>query len=153
MTAKEIHFGDDSRARFLRGVNLLANAVKVTLGPKGRNVILEIRAGAGGDEAGLFAGDLFRMYSQYCEHRGWKIGIIDVSANEIGGYKEVVFAIEGKGAYGALRYESGGHRVQRVPATESQGRIHTSTATVAVLPEPEQVEPLEFDIGISCGRL
>ncbi len=105
-----------------------------------RNAILEIRAGAGGEESALFAADLFRMYSRYAERRGWKVKVLDSHPTPLGGYKQIVFAVEGKGAYGRLRYESGVHRVQRVPVTESGGRIHTSTATVAVLPEAEEVE-------------
>lgn len=109
-----------------------------------RNAIVEIRAGTGGDEAALFAGDLFRMYSRYVEEKGWKLGLIDASASEIGGYKDVTFSVEGKEAYGHLRYESGGHRVQRVPVTESAGRIHTSAATVAVFPEAEPEDDIEI---------
>jgi peptide chain release factor 1 len=105
-----------------------------------RNVYLEIRAAAGGDEAAIFAGDLFRMYSRYVERQGWKIEILSSSAGEHGGYKEIISRIIGRGAYGALKFESGAHRVQRVPDTEAQGRIHTSTCTVAVLPEPEEIE-------------
>ena len=106
-----------------------------------KNVIMEIRGGAGGDEAAIFAGDLFRMYSKYIEkQKGWKASIISSNAPELGGYKEVIFSVEGDGVYGKLKYESGVHRVQRVPVTESGGRIHTSTATVAVLPEAEDVE-------------
>ena len=105
-----------------------------------KNVIVEIRAGAGGDEAGLFAGDLFRMYSMYAESKGWKTEIMSTSGQGIGGFKEVIFMINGKGAYSRLKYESGVHRVQRVPTTESSGRIHTSTATVAVLPEAEDID-------------
>ncbi len=105
-----------------------------------KNVIVEIRGGAGGDEAALFAGDLFRMYSRYAEKQGWKVGIIDANAPDLGGFKEVVFSVDGMGAYSKLKYESGVHRVQRVPATEASGRIHTSTCTVAVLPEAEDVE-------------
>lgn len=103
-------------------------------------IIVEIRAGTGGDEAALFAGDLFRMYSRYAERHGWKTEMIDANLGGMGGYKEVVFSIQGAGSYRMLKHESGVHRVQRVPATESAGRIHTSTATVAVLPEPEEVE-------------
>jgi len=102
-----------------------------------RNAIMEIRAGTGGDEAALFAGDLLRMYSRFAETRGWKIGMIDASVSEIGGYKEAVFSVEGQNVYGMIKYESGTHRVQRVPVTESSGRIHTSAATVAVFPEAE----------------
>ncbi|HVY62974.1 MAG TPA: peptide chain release factor 1 [Planctomycetota bacterium] len=105
-----------------------------------RNVIVEIRAGTGGDEASLFAADLFRMYSRYAERNRWRVEVMDANASEVGGFKEVVFAVKGDGAFRALRYESGGHRVQRVPKTETQGRIHTSMATVGVLPEAEEVD-------------
>jgi peptide chain release factor 1 len=105
-----------------------------------RNVIMEIRAGTGGDEAALFAADLFRMYSRYAERRGWSVEILSANEIGIGGFKEVIFMVKGRGAYSRLKYESGVHRVQRVPATESQGRIHTSTATVAVLAEVDDVE-------------
>jgi peptide chain release factor 1 len=105
-----------------------------------RKVIVEIRAGVGGDEATLFARDLFGIYRRYCESHGWRVEELDVSPSEIGGFKEVVFAVEGDGAWRRLRFESGGHRVQRVPATEAQGRIHTSAATVAVLPEETEAE-------------
>src|ERR671925_266932 len=105
-----------------------------------KNVYLEIRAGAGGDEAALFAADLFRMYSRYAEKHGWKVELVDVNTIGIGGFKEVVALIRGKGVYSRLKYESGVHRVQRVPATEASGRIHTSTATVAILPEAEDVD-------------
>jgi peptide chain release factor 1 len=105
-----------------------------------RNVYLEIRAGAGGDEAGIFAADLLRMYGRYAENRGWKTQIVDENSTGVGGYKEVIMAIKGKGAYSRFKFERGVHRVQRVPVTESQGRIHTSTATVAVLPELDDVD-------------
>jgi len=105
-----------------------------------RNIIMEIRAGTGGDEAGLFAGDLFRMYSRFAERNRWKVEVLESSPTELGGFKEIIFAIHGKGAYSRLKYESGVHRVQRVPTTEAGGRIHTSTATVAVLPEAEEVD-------------
>jgi peptide chain release factor 1 len=105
-----------------------------------RKVIVEIRAGTGGDEATLFAADLYRIYRRFAESKRWKIEDLDVSTNDVGGFKEVVFAVEGDGAWSKLRYESGGHRVQRVPETEAQGRIHTSAATVAVLPEAEAVD-------------
>jgi peptide chain release factor 1 len=105
-----------------------------------RNTVLEIRAGTGGDEAGLFAADLFRMYSRYAEARGWRMEVLSSSATGLGGFKEVVALVSGEGAYGRLKYEGGVHRVQRVPATETQGRIHTSAVTVAVLPEAEDVE-------------
>lgn len=105
-----------------------------------KNVYIEIRAGAGGDEAGIFAADLLRMYTRYAEARGWKTQILDENRTGVGGYKEVTMAVKGKGAYSRFKFESGVHRVQRVPQTESQGRIHTSTATVAVMPEVEDVE-------------
>ena len=120
-----------------------------------RNVIMEIRGGVGGEEAALFAGDLFRMYSRYAEKQGWKTDIVDMNATEIGGYKEISFAVEGFGAYSKLKYESGTHRVQRVPITESGGRIHTSAVTVAVLPETDEVEvgikPSELRIDTYCA--
>jgi peptide chain release factor 1 len=122
----------------------LAEDLKMMLLPKDprddKNVIVEIRAGAGGDEAGIFGADLFRMYARYAETRGWKVEVITQHASGVGGYKNVVFEIKGHGAYSRLKYESGVHRVQRVPATESQGRIHTSTATVAVLAEVDPVD-------------
>jgi peptide chain release factor 1 len=105
-----------------------------------KNVVLEIRAGAGGDEAALFAADLFRMYSRYAERQGWRVEVLNMSDSGTGGVKEVTAIIEGRGVYSRLKYESGVHRVQRVPATEASGRIHTSTATVAVLPEAEEVD-------------
>jgi peptide chain release factor 1 len=111
------------------------------------NIFLEIRAGTGGDEAAIFAGDLFRMYSKYAERRRWPIEIISAREGEHGGYKEVVSRIAGNNIYGRLKFESGAHRVQRVPATESQGRIHTSACTVAVLPEPDEVEAIEINAG------
>ncbi len=111
-----------------------------------KNVIVEIRAGAGGDEAGIFAADLFRMYSRYAEDHGWKVNVVSANETGVGGFKEIIFEVRGKGAYSRLKYESGVHRVQRVPVTESQGRIHTSTATVAVLAEIDDVE-IEIDPG------
>ena len=122
-----------------------------------KNVIMEIRAGAGGDEAGIFASDLFRMYTRYAEAQKWKTHIVDAHNTGVGGFKQVTFEIVGKGAYSRLKFESGVHRVQRVPATESQGRIHTSTATVAVLPEIDAVEieinpsDLQIDVYTSSG--
>ena len=107
------------------------------------NLFLEVRAGTGGDEAALFAGDLFRMYARYAERRRWVVEVVSASEGEHGGYKEIVARIEGKGAYSRLKFESGTHRVQRVPATESQGRIHTSAATVAILPELDEVDEIE----------
>jgi peptide chain release factor 1 len=106
----------------------------------GKNAILEIRAGTGGDEAGIFAGDLFRMYQRFAEKMGWRLNVMDFTAGSSGGYKEIVCEISGEDVYGKMKYESGVHRVQRVPATETQGRVHTSAATVAVLPEMEEVE-------------
>jgi peptide chain release factor 1 len=110
-----------------------------------RNVFMEIRAGTGGDESALFAGDLLRMYMRYCERRGWRTEILSESPSELGGYKEVVIRIEGDNVYGALKFESGGHRVQRVPATETQGRIHTSACTVAVLAEPDEAVAIQIN--------
>jgi len=122
----------------------LEEELKVLLIPKDpdddKNVICEIRAGAGGDEAALFAGTLFRMYSMYCDRKGWKLQVLNENATELGGYKEISFMVKGEGAYGRLKYESGVHRVQRVPETEASGRIHTSTASVSVLPEVGDVE-------------
>lgn len=120
-----------------------------------KNAIIEIRAGTGGDEAALFAGDLFRMYSHFCENRGWKTELINSNSLGIGGYKEIIFAVKGENAYGLLKYEAGTHRVQRVPETEKQGRVHTSTATVVVLPEAEEVDieikPNEIRIDTFCS--
>ena len=110
-----------------------------------KNIFLEIRAGTGGDEAALFAGDLFRMYSRYAEQQRWKLEIISESLGEHGGYKEIIVRIEGHGAYSRLKFESGGHRVQRVPETESQGRIHTSACTVAIMPEVDAVEEIDLN--------
>lgn len=125
-------------------IPVIENELKLLLLPKDpnddKNVIVEIRGGAGGDEAALFASDLFRMYSMYAESRRWKIDVMNSNMTDIGGIKEISFSIEGNGAYSRLKYESGVHRVQRVPTTESSGRIHTSTVTVAVLPEVEDVE-------------
>lgn len=111
----------------------------------GRNVWLEVRAGTGGDEAALFAGDLFRMYSRYAESRGWRVEIISASPGEMGGYKEIISRVAGEGVYARLKFESGAHRVQRVPATESQGRIHTSACTVAIMPEADEVEAVDIN--------
>ena len=113
-----------------------------------KNVIMEIRGGTGGDEAALFAGDLFKMYSKYCEMKGWKIAISSFNEGTAGGFKEIIFSVTGEKVYGTLKYESGVHRVQRVPATETQGRVHTSAASVAVLPEAE-----EFDVVINEGEI
>jgi len=111
----------------------------------GRNVFLEIRAGTGGDEAAIFSGDLFRMYSRYAERRGWRVEILSENEGEHGGFKEVIARVEGENVYGKLKFESGAHRVQRVPETESQGRIHTSACTVAVLPEPDEKQAIEIN--------
>ncbi|WP_448519227.1 peptide chain release factor 1 [Rhodoflexus sp.] len=123
---------------------VLEEEIKQLLIPKdpndSKNVILEIRAGAGGDEASLFAGDLMRMYQRFAEQQGWKVELIDYTEGTAGGYKEIICSVSGEDVYGMLKYESGVHRVQRVPATETQGRIHTSVASVAVLPEAEEVE-------------
>ncbi len=122
-----------------------------------RNAIIEIRAGAGGDEAGLFAGDLYRMYQYYAEHQGWSLEVMSVNAQGIGGFREVIFALSGKDVYGRMKYEAGVHRVQRVPQTEASGRIHTSAASVAVLPEVEEIEveinpnDLRIDVFRSSG--
>ena len=137
----------------------LLDEIKILLVPKDpndeKNVMLEIRAGTGGDEAALFAGDLFRMYSRYAERQGWKIDVMNLSDTGGGGIKEVVALIEGRNVYSRLKYESGVHRVQRVPTTEASGRIHTSTATVAVLPEAEevdiQVDPKDLRIDTFCS--
>lgn len=122
----------------------LEHELRILLLPKDpldeKNVIVEIRAGAGGDEAALFAGELFRMYQRYAENRGWRSEVLDSHPTELGGFKEIIFAVNGEGAYSRLKYESGVHRVQRIPVTESGGRIHTSTVTVAVLPEAEEVD-------------
>ncbi len=122
--------------------------IRILLIPKdpqdSKNAILEIRAGTGGDEASIFAGDLFRMYQKYCESKGWKFESVDMTEGTVGGFKEVIVNVSGKDVYGTLKYESGVHRVQRVPQTETQGRVHTSAATVAVLPEAE-----EFDIELN----
>lgn len=139
----------------------LQGELQVLLLPKDpnddKNVIVEIRAGTGGEEAALFAGTLFRMYSRYAEDQRWKVDMLSSNATELGGFKEVIFVIEGQGAYSRLKFESGVHRVQRIPATEAGGRIHTSTATVAVLPEAEEVElhidpnDLKIDVYRSSG--
>lgn len=123
----------------------------------GKNAVVEIRGGTGGDEAAIFAGDLFKMYTKYCESKGWKTEVTSFSEGTIGGYKEIIFAVSGDNVYGTLKYESGVHRVQRVPVTETQGRVHTSAATVAVLPEAEEVDveinpaDLEFQTSRSSG--
>jgi peptide chain release factor 1 len=142
-------------------INRMEHEIKSMLLPQDprdrRNVIVEIRAGTGGDEAALFAADLFRMYSRFAERQGWSVEILSANEIGIGGYKEIIFLVKGRGAYSRLKYESGVHRVQRVPVTESQGRIHTSTATVAVLAEVDEVEidipenDLRMDVYKSAG--
>jgi peptide chain release factor 1 len=133
-------------------IDNLERDLRIALLPKDadddRSVVLELRAGTGGDEAAIFAGDLFRMYQRYAEARGWRVDVVSTSEGTAGGYKEIIAEIEGRGAFARLRFESGAHRVQRVPATETQGRIHTSAATVAVLPQAEEV-----DVAISDGEL
>ncbi|QHA38015.1 peptide chain release factor 1 [Rossellomorea marisflavi] len=125
-------------------ITALEERLKILLIPKDpnddKNVIMEVRGAAGGDEAALFAGDLYRMYSRFAESQGWKIEVMEANSTGVGGYKEIIFMINGNGAYSKMKYENGAHRVQRVPETESGGRIHTSTATVACLPEAEEVE-------------
>ncbi|SHE93039.1 peptide chain release factor 1 [Vibrio gazogenes] len=125
-------------------IEQLTDTLQILLLPKDpndeRNCFLEIRAGAGGDEAGIFAGDLFRMYSRFAERKGWRIEVMSFSEAEHGGYKEMIAKVDGDGVYGTLKFESGGHRVQRVPATESQGRVHTSACTVAIMPEIPEAE-------------
>ena len=137
----------------------LETALQKALLPKDpnddRNIFLEIRAGTGGDESALFAGDLFRMYSRYAERQGWRVEVISANESELGGYREIIARIVGEGAYSRLKFESGGHRVQRVPATETQGRIHTSACTVAVLPEADEIGDVEInpaDIRIDTFR-
>jgi peptide chain release factor 1 len=137
----------------------LFEGLKIALLPKDPNdekdIIMEIRAGTGGEEAGLFAADLFRMYSRYAQSKGWKMDIISLNESGIGGFKEIILEVKSKGAYSQLKYESGVHRVQRVPTTEASGRIHTSTATVAVLPKAEEVDisinPDDLKIDIFCS--
>jgi peptide chain release factor 1 len=140
---------------------LLEEEIKLLLIPAdpqdGKNATVEIRGGTGGDEAAIFAGDLFKMYARYCEAKGWQIEVTNISEGTIGGYKEIIFTVTGENVYGTLKYESGVHRVQRVPQTETQGRIHTSAATVAVLPEAEEVDveinpaDLEYQTARSSG--
>ena len=149
---------EEMRALETERDSLLAE-IKILLVPKdpndAKNVMLEIRAGTGGDEAALFASDLFRMYSRYAERQGWRIEVLNMSDSTGGGIKEVIASIEGRSVYSRLKYESGVHRVQRVPATEASGRIHTSTATVAVLPEAEevdiQIDPKDLRIDTFCS--
>ncbi|MGZ4100151.1 MAG: peptide chain release factor 1, partial [Bacteroidia bacterium] len=136
----------------------LVEEIRLMLIPKdpkdAKNCVMELRAGTGGDEASIFAGNLFEMYSRFCEKKGFKIEVVDASPGTMGGYKEIVFNVIGNGAYGILKFESGVHRVQRVPATETQGRVHTSAATVVVLPEAEEfdVDIKESDIDMQTAR-
>ncbi len=140
---------DEEVASCKAGVEQLEDALQVLLLPKdpndGRNVFLEIRAGTGGDEAAIFSGDLFRMYSRYAERQGWRVEILSGHEGEHGGFKEVIARVEGDSVYGRLKFESGAHRVQRVPETESQGRVHTSACTVAVLAEPDEQAAIEIN--------
>ena len=143
--AAATELGDEEEFRAAKAERArLEEEIKRMLLPKdpndGKNVIMEIRGGVGGEEGMLFASDLFRMYSMYAERRGWKVEVANSSETELGGYKEISFVVEGEGAWSRLKFEAGGHRVQRVPVTESGGRIHTSAATVAVLPEIGEVE-------------
>ena len=152
-------FVEEELAELKAQKEVLDNELPILLLPKDpnddKNVIVEIRGGVGGEEAALFAGDLFRMYGRYVEKQGWKMEIIDANPTELGGYKEISFMVTGFGAYSKLKYESGTHRVQRVPATESGGRIHTSAVTVAVLPEAEDVDvdinPNDLHIDLYCA--
>ncbi len=146
------------RERAGEDAEAMAQQIRIALLPKDAadegNVILEVRAGTGGDEAALFAGDLFRMYVKYSEVRGWKVDVLSVSEGTAGGYKEIVAEVAGRGAFARLKFESGVHRVQRVPATETQGRIHTSAATVAVLPEAQEIDLVinETDLKVDTMR-
>ena len=150
---------EDEIAELRPRLEALERELPILLLPKdpndAKNVIVEIRGGVGGEEAALVAGDLFRMYARYAERRGWRVDVIDQNATEIGGFKEISFSVDGAGAYSFLKYESGTHRVQRVPVTESSGRIHTSAVTVAVLPEAEEVEveiaPADLRIDTYCA--
>ncbi|EAP89891.1 MAG: peptide chain release factor 1 [Oceanicaulis sp.] len=139
-----VELAEEERQELKKRLPGLERELQLLLIPKDRDddasIMLEIRAGTGGDEAALFAGDLFRMYERYASNHGWKVDVVEASEAEVGGYKEIVASVSGKGVFGKMKFESGVHRVQRVPVTESGGRIHTSAATVAVLPEPENVE-------------
>jgi peptide chain release factor 1 len=143
MAKEEMEFLSNEKEKLEEDVRLML----VPADPEdGKNAVVEIRAGTGGDEASIFAGDLYRMYTKYCETKRWKIDLIDFSEGTMGGFKEIIFNVVGDGAYGQMKYESGVHRVQRVPQTETQGRVHTSAATVAVLPEAD-----EFDVEIKLS--
>jgi len=139
---------DESKEEIL----VLEEEIRVLLIPKdpedSKNVVMELRAGTGGDEASIFAGDLFRMYTKYCESKGWKVNLVDMSEGTAGGFKEVIFEVSGTDVYGTLKFEAGVHRVQRVPQTETQGRVHTSAASVIVLPEAE-----EFDVELDMSEV
>jgi peptide chain release factor 1 len=140
MAKEELNHYTEEREKFEEDIRLML----VPADPQdGKNAVVEIRAGTGGDEASIFAGDLYRMYTKYCEARRWKIELVDFTEGTMGGFKEIIFDVVGEGAYGQMKYESGVHRVQRVPQTETQGRVHTSAATVAVLPEAD-----EFDVEV-----
>ncbi len=153
------HLAQDEEKQLTARKEIIERELKLLLLPKDpnddKNILLEIRAGTGGDEAGIFAGDLFRMYSRYAESQGWKVEVMDSSPASMGGVKEIVAAIQGNKVYSKLKYESGVHRVQRVPDTETQGRIHTSAATVAVLPEADEIdikiEPKDLRIDTFCS--
>ncbi len=157
-----IEMAKEERTQLEKRKQQLEDELRIALLPKdpndGKNVIMEVRAGAGGDEAGLFAADLFRLYSRYSQRNGWKLEVIDANETGLGAIKEITFQIKGEGAYSRLKHESGGHRVQRIPVTESGGRIHTSAATVAVLPEAEEVdveigpEDLKIDVFRASGH-
>ncbi len=160
MTEDDAEMKDMARAELEElepQVPIIEEEIKILLIPAdpedSKNVVMEIRGGTGGDEAAIFAGDLFKMYTRYCESKGWKVEVTDFSDGTIGGYKEIIFSITGDNVYGTLKYESGVHRVQRVPETETQGRVHTSAATVAVLPEAEEFEveinPADIDFHTS----
>ena len=154
--AEMLAFAKEEVAELEKRKTKVEENLQVALVPKdpndAKNVIMEIRAGAGGDEAGLFAADLYRMYQRYAQRMGWKIEVIEANETGLGALKEIIFGVKGDGAYSRLKYESGGHRVQRIPTTESSGRIHTSAATVAVLPEAEEIDidikPEELHIDI-----
>ena len=154
-TEKDEDFREMAKAELddlLVAKDKLENDIRILLIPKdpedSKNAILEIRAGTGGDEASLFAGDLYRMYSRYCESKGWRLELVDETQGTAGGFKEIILNVSGNDVYGTLKYESGVHRVQRVPATETQGRVHTSAASVAVLPEAD-----EFDIDLKVNDI
>lgn len=168
VSTNEMIANDDADMRELAEAELLElreqreavwnELLDLTIGGEDANrtrIMMEIRAGAGGDEAALFARDLYDMYKHYCEAKGWKVEILDMSASDLGGFKEIILGIDGEGVYRELQYESGGHRVQRVPETEAKGRIHTSAATVAVLPEPEDIEidikPADYRLDKFCA--